>query len=171
MPRRLIIIMLALAWGVCHAEDTPTTLSGYRYWYDSDVSSAQFVKSSNQEISLSLSVDNQTSGVHFLNFMAKNSANDWGPLYRYIYYLPEDKQATRTLKSYEYWIDDNYAQHVAAANSESEQNFVVDVSKLDKGVHFFNYRAIDSQNGYGNLKRYIFYLPEDKLQKPSLKSY
>lgn len=171
MPRRLIIIMLALVWGVCHAEDTPATLSGYRYWYDSDVSSAQFVKSSNQEISLSLSVDNQTSGVHFLNFMAKNSANDWGPLYRYIYYLPEDKQATRTLKSYEYWIDDNYAQHVAAANSESEQNFVVDVSKLDKGVHFFNYRAIDSQNGYGNLKRYIFYLPEDKLQKPSLKSY
>ena len=171
MPRRLIIIMLALAWGVCHAEDTPTTLSGYRYWYDSDVSSAQFVKSSNQEISLSLSVENQTPGVHFLNFMAKNSANDWGPLYRYIYYLPEDKQATRTLKSYEYWIDDNYAQHVAAANSESEQNLVVDVSKLDKGVHFFNYRAIDSQNGYGNLKRYIFYLPEDKLQKPSLKSY
>ena len=163
--------MLALAWGVCHAEDTPTTLSGYRYWYDSDVSSAQFVKSSNQEISLSLSVDNQIPGVHFLNFMAKNSANDWGPLYRYIYYLPEDKQATRTLKSYEYWIDDNYAQHVAATNSESEQNFVVDVSKLDKGVHFFNYRAIDSQNGYGSLKRYIFYLPEDKLQKPSLKSY
>lgn len=171
MPRRLIIIMLALAWGVCHAEDTPTTLSGYRYWYDSDVSSAQFVKSSNQEISLSLSVDNQIPGVHFLNFMAKNSANDWGPLYRYIYYLPEDKQATRTLKSYEYWIDDNYAQHVAAANSESEQNFIIDVSKLESGVHFFNYRAIDSQNGYGSLKRYIFYLPEDKLQKPSLKSY
>ena len=34
MPRRLIIIMLALAWGVCHAEDTPTTLSERKHYYD-----------------------------------------------------------------------------------------------------------------------------------------
>ena len=170
MPRRIIIIMLALVWGVCHAEDAPT-LSGYRYWYDSDVSSAQFVKSSNQDISLSLSVDNQAPGVHFLNFMAKNSAEAWGPLYRYIYYIPEVNPGTRELKSYEYWIDDNYSQHISANSRESEQKFIIDVSKLESGVHFFNYRAIDSQGGYGNLKRYIFYLPEDKKQEPTLKSY
>ena len=170
MPRRLIIIMLALVWGVCHAEDAPT-LSGYRYWYDSDVSSAQFVKSSNQDISLSLSVDNQAPGVHFLNFMAKNSAEAWGPLYRYIYYIPEVNPGTRELKSYEYWIDDNYSQHISANSRESEQKFIIDVSKLESGVHFFNYRAIDSQGGYGNLKRYIFYMPEDKKQEPKLKSY
>lgn len=170
MPRRLIIIMLAFVWGVCHAEDAPT-LSGYRYWYDSDVSSAQFVKSSNQDISLSLSVDNQAPGVHFLNFMAKNSAEAWGPLYRYIYFLPGDMMGKRTLKSCEYWIDDNYSQHVTVANSESEQKIMIDVSKLESGVHFFNYRAIDSQGGYGNLQRYIFYMPGDKLQKATLKGY
>ena len=170
MPRRIIIIMLALAWGLCYAQDTPT-LSGYRYWYDSDVSSAQFVKSSDKEISLSLSIDNQTSGIHFLNFMAKNSANDWGPLYRYIYYLPEKKQETSSLKSSEYWIDDDYSQHIKAENSESEQKYIIDLSNLKNGIHFFNYRAIDSQGGYGNLKRYIFYIPNEKLPQATLKSY
>ena len=167
MLRRLIIIILTLAWGLCYGQ----TLSGYRYWYDSDINAAKFVKSSGNDISLSLPMEDQTPGVHFLNFMAINSENAWGPLYRYIYYLPEEIKDKRTITSYEYWIDDNYTGKTTVKSSDTEQKIVFDVSSLDKGLHFFNYRAIDNLGDYSDLQRYVFYLTGERASTAKLASY
>ena len=82
--------------------------------------------------------------------------------------MPEDKKQEPKLKSYEYWMDDDYVNHKSVMSTESDIAITYDISNLANGVHFFNFRAIDTNGGYGSLSRYILYIPQSINGKAEL---
>ena len=76
-----------------------------------------------------------------------------------MFYIPSVKPAGNVvLAAAEYWIDDDYASKVSIKSGDVEQSFSIDISTLSSGVHYFNYRAIDSEGRYGNPIRQLFYI-------------
>lgn len=45
---------------------------------------------------------------------------------------------------YEYWIDENYAHREIRNGLTEEQEFIIDVSKCDQGLHTLYYRTISN---------------------------
>lgn len=167
MLRRLLFSILTITALAANSQ----TLRKYEYWIDSDYSKHVTVNNNNEEISFSISTQNQSEGVHFLNFRAQNSDNNWGTITRYLYYIPDNLSANPTLVGYEYWIDGDYSQKKSVKSSSSDVSTVIDISKLTEGVHFYNFRAKNSDDVWGNLYRYLFYVPEKASVNPTLKSY
>ena len=66
---------------------------------------------------------------------------------------------------YEYWIDENYAHREIRNGLTEKQEFIIDVSKCDQGLHSLYYRTI-TDGKYDILTRRIFYVPEDENKKP-----
>ena len=160
-------LLLLLAVGVGHAQ----SLRLYEYWVDSDYSKHTTVRSSATGISFQMDVSQISKGVHYLNFRAQNSDNDWGSISRYLFYIPEESHDDATLTHYQYWIDNDYSKQKTIATNSGNIPLSVDISNLTSGVHYFNFRARNSDGVWGNLSRYLFYVPETGSAAPSLTHY
>lgn len=147
------------------------TLQRYEYWIDSDYSRHTTVSNTKEDISFSIPTQDQAEGVHFLNFRAQNSNNDWGSISRFLYYVPENQSENPTIAGYEYWLDGDYSQKTYVQNTYTEISPVVDISKLTEGVHYYNFRAKNSDGVWGNLYRYLFYVPEAVSENPTITGY
>lgn len=75
------------------------------------------------------------------------------------------------LKSYEYWLDDNYDGRIAAESSDEDQSFMIDISTTVSGFHFLNYRAFTDNGIVGSLSRWLFYIPELRSNSTELIGY
>jgi hypothetical protein len=127
----------------------------HEYWIDSDYSSHQTMGSGNT-ISITVSTAELSPGIHFLNHRALDTDDNWGILNRMLFYVPERAAGQAKV---EYWIDNDYANVVKKESSDVNQAFSIDISQLSAGVHFFNFRTIDSNGKYGQLSRSVFYIP------------
>ncbi len=131
------------------------SIKQHEYWIDSDYSSHQTMGSGNT-ISITVSTAELSSGIHFLNHRALDTDDNWGILNRMLFYVPERAAGQAKV---EYWIDNDYANVVKKESSDVNQAFSIDISQLSAGVHFFNFRTIDSNGKYGQLSRSVFYIP------------
>ena len=131
----------------------------HQYWIDSDYSGQKTVTSSNTTFTLTVSIADLTPGIHFLNYRALNTDDEWGTLSRTLFYIPAADPVTATIKSCEYWIDEDYANRKNGSNTTTI-TATIDVSKLSSGIHFFNYRAVNNFGETGTLSRTLFYIPE-----------
>ena len=131
------------------------SIKQHEYWIDSDYSSHQTMGSGNT-ISITVSTAELSSGIHFLNHRALDTDDNWGILNRMLFYVPERAAGQAKV---EYWIDNDYANVVKKESSDVNQAFSIDISQLSTGVHFFNFRTIDSNGKYGQLSRSVFYIP------------
>jgi len=141
------------------AQTTVAAIAGYEYWFDDDYAAVVKKESAAGEQMLTVSLDGLVSGVHYFNCRAVNEHGEYGNPVREMFYIPDAQTfADATLASYEYWIDDDYANCVKGTSENAEQAFTIDVSQLSGGVHYFNYCPIDDKGRRGSMTRQMFYL-------------
>lgn len=68
---------------------------------------------------------------------------------------------------YEYWIDENYANREIQNGLTEEQEFTLDLSAYEQGIHAFYYRTIGADGAYGILNQFLFYVNENNTSKDS----
>ncbi len=161
MKRVIICLSLLLLTAIGMSAQS---ISQYEYWMDDDYDSRSIVSSGSSNISLNVSIASLSAGTHFFNFRAKRSDDVWGTYYRHLIYIPTFKGVTATLAGAEYWIDDDYSNKVSVQSSNAQQSYTIDVSELSPGVHYFNYRAFDSEGITGSMIREMFYLARSSAE-------
>ena len=153
-------------------KETPSaTITQYEYWIDENYSGRVHKSGNDTNPQMSLDISQLEEGVHFFNYRAQNSDGRWGTLLRYIFFIPEYESAAPTISQYEYWIDGNYASRVHKSGNDTNPQMSLDISQLEEGVHFFNYRAQNSDGRWGTLLRYIFFIPEYESAAPTISQY
>ena len=156
----LLVVTMMMAQGI----------KWHQYWIDSDYSGQKTVTSGNTTFSLTVSIADLAPGIHFLNYRALNSDDEWGTLSRTLFYVPAAAPAAATIKSCEYWIDADYANR-KSGNGGNSLAVTIDVSKLSAGIHFFNYRAVSNFGETGTLSRTLFYIPERVSEDAKIAEY
>ena len=158
MFRRFVstIFLLVVALAVWSQQ-----VSHYEYWIDDDYASRASESSSQEEVFALIDVGSMPVGVHFLNFRATNSEGETCSPYRYLFYVPDFPDTEATLATCEYWLDDDYETRTVLAGSNTEQSVALDVSAMNSGIHFFNFRAFLSDGSVGTLNRLLFYVSDD----------
>ena len=134
------------------------TMSQYEYWLDNNYASRTTVAGSTINTPLSINVSSLLPGIHFFNYRAKNDNGELGGLYRYLFFVGGNNNATTTMSQYEYWLDNNYANRTTVVGTSIDAPLSVDISSLLPGVHFFNYRTKDNLGQIGGLYRYLFFV-------------
>ena len=162
----LLIILLLTAW--C---GNAQTMQGYEYWFDDGYSSKTAVTSSQPYVSFEADVSGLQAGLHYLNFRAQDVDGVWGALSRYIVYLTADSRGNSDMVAYEYWMDTDYSHRTSVKGSTVTSPFTVDVSNLQAGLHYFNFRAQCSDGQWGALSRYIVYLTADSRGNSDMVAY
>ena len=79
--------------------------------------------------------------------------------------------SAQQLVNYEYWLDDDYASRTSENTSQEEFLALIDVGSIPAGVHFFNFRATNTNGEKCSPYRYLFYLPELRHEDATLSSY
>ena len=146
------------------------SISRHEYWIDKDYANRQSVSQGGTTFQASVSLEGLTPGLHYLNYRAQNSDGVWGTLHRMLFYLPDNALTDNESVSSEYWIDSDYANRKSGQNAET-MTATVDISQLTAGLHFFNYRALNSYGEQGLLNRTLFYIPEYESENPEITEY
>lgn len=69
--------------------------------------------------------------------------------------------SAQSLKMYEYWFDEDYNNKTIVYSDNEDINLQIDINALSSGLHYYNFRALNSDEKYSSLYRYIIYIPED----------
>ena len=136
-----------------------TDMVAYEYWMDSDYANRTSVAGSGVQ-PFAVDVSNLQTGLHYLNFRAQGSDGQWGALSRMLVYLTADLRGSTDMVAYEYWMDSDYANRTAVSGTAVDSPITLDVSNLQFGLHYFNFRAQGSDGQWGALSRYIVYLSD-----------
>ena len=138
-------------------------IKGYEYWLDDNYSGKTVNQSSAANPVFAVNIDGLSSGVHYFNCRVFNERGEYGNPVRKMFYIPRtDYNPDAQLASAEYWLDDDYSNKVSVQTSNTNQSFTIDVSQLSSGVHYFNYRAFDSDGRAGTIVREMFYLAQSQ---------
>ncbi|MBR1558328.1 MAG: leucine-rich repeat protein, partial [Prevotella sp.] len=137
----LLVVTMMMAQGI----------KWHQYWIDSDYSGQKTVTSGNTTFSLTVSIADLAPGIHFLNYRALNSDDEWGTLSRTLFYIPERVSEDAKIAEYEYWIDDNVADRVTGKDAKDVYLLTKDVSALADGDHTFTFRAKNTDGVWGTL--------------------
>jgi len=176
MRRRHILtvclVLLLFFPFVALAQSTSIT---YQYWIDDNkdeaITASTTDAGSGGDINLSLDVGSLSPGVHYytIRFYEQQPGStgvEWSAPQRYIFSIPviPDDVAPSYIASYEYWIDDDYANRIvvdAPAEEFEEHNInaALDISTLSPGVHYYNVRVLGSDEKWSTTQRYIFSIP------------
>lgn len=145
------------------------TVISSEYWIDSDYAN-HVTGDGNTSLTATIDVSKLSSGIHFFNYKAVNNFGDKGTLTRTLFYIPETEVGDATVSHYEYWIDNDYANK-KGGDDATEVIAAIDISKLSSGIHFFNYKAVNSFGEAGTLSRTLFYIPEQREENPTITAY
>ena len=130
------------------------------YWLDDNLAGKKSETAGDNNLSLAIDISSLTPGVHYFNCTPISASGERGSSERHLFYVPQVMGQTEapTLKSYEYWLDDDYENRVSASDNQLQQAFAINVSQLAGGIHYFNYRAADNRGTWSQPIRKIFYL-------------
>ena len=147
-------------------------LSSYEYWIDKDVTNKKSVESSNGMVTFYLDVSDLSQGVHYLNFRAKDKLGNWSNLLtQYFYRTSTDNGADNALNSYEYWIDKDVTNKKTSESNNGTIILDLDVSSLERGVHYLNFRAKDKLGNWSSLLTQYFVCPLENITKGKISNY
>ena len=133
-------------------------VKGFEYWLDDNYAGKQVNQGNTQSPVLTIDIGGLTSGVHYFNCRVFNERGEYGNPVRQLFYIPQTSTPSGKLAKAEYWLDDDYQNKVVTQTSETLQPYTIDISHLTSGVHYFNYRAFDTDGIPGNWVRQVFYL-------------
>lgn len=157
-------ILLALGVLACYFSNllAQSTIRQHEYWIDDNYEQKVVVSSANVTQTYSVDLSALPLGTHYFNHRSQNSNGHWGAMTRSVFYLQDTDEAlsesVSPLAGYEYWLDDDY-EHKTFVASTSELNSIdIDVSKLNEGTHYFNYRSINKDGRWGAMSRSAFFM-------------
>lgn len=141
------------------------------YWLDDNLAEKKSETVGGGNLSLALDISTLTPGVHYFNCTPISASGERGSSERLLFYipLPHTDTADLSLNSYEYWLDDDYANKVSVTDNNAQQTFDINISQLTSGIHYFNYRAVNNQGTWGQPIRKVFYLARAGNQATSAK--
>ena len=156
--KRVLTCLTMLLWllSVVKAQ----TVSRYEYWTDDNYADRTTVEATGSEVTLSVSTEQLTAGIHFLNFRAVRDDGVWGNYHRYLYYIPALNSTSARSVAVEYWLDDDRTGRGSEDMDGNQLSLAIDISQLTPGVHFFNCTPMGSNGERGNSERYLFYVPQ-----------
>lgn len=72
---------------------------------------------------------------------------------------------------WEYWLDADYGKRVSGSGSAAEVDFILPLDDCAPGLHFLNFRAVNTAGEVGRLFRTLFYLPPVQAVNVQLSGY
>ena len=138
--------------------DQTATLTDYEWWLDDSRSTI------NNGQSYMANIKGLNTGLHCLNFRARNSNGDWSPIHRMLFVIPPIAETTATLTDWEWWIDNDLTSVNRGNGNHEKMAFTYDIGSLSVGLHCLNYRVRNSHGDWSPIARYLFYKP-DELEK------
>lgn len=66
----------------------------------------------------------------------------------------------QSISHYEYWLDDDCSGKTSVTSSDTAIDINISLDNVTRGLHFFNFRAINDRGEVGNVYRTLFYFPE-----------
>lgn len=144
-------------------EDPNAELMEYEYWIDDDYTLHHTEAANDEEFIATLDISDLSVGVHYFNFRAKNTNGTWSSLARLIFYNPELEDTTASMKEFEYWLDNNYAERTNLDTDNGDFVARVDISQLSEGAHYFNFRAKNTNEVWSALLCLEFNRPDEEV--------
>lgn len=144
-------------------EDPDAELKEYEYWIDDDYTLHKTEAANDEEFIATLDISDLSVGVHYFNFRAKNTNDTWSSLARLIFYNPELEDTTASMKEFEYWLDNNYAERTNLDTDNGDFVARVDISQLSEGAHYFNFRAKNTNEVWSALLCLEFNRPDEEV--------
>ena len=137
----------------------------YEYWIDDDYSSKSAGGLSSGENSYIVDLTGVRRGLHRFNYRIMTGEGVWGAPYT-SYFYSESNAARFT--DYEYWLDNDYANHVSGKATGNPTSFEVDLSAFDKsgGAHYFNLRTRDDNGDWSSIYRKLLVFNETEKRQP-----
>lgn len=157
MRRHLLLITVLL---LAALQVIAQSMRGYEYWFDTDYEARTAVTSSQPDVSFEADISGLQAGLHYLNFRAQDDHGTWGALSRFIVYMTADSRGSADMVAYEYWMDSDYDSRTVVSGTSVNSPLSVDISNLQVGLHYFNFRVQGSDGQWGALSRYLVYLSE-----------
>gem|GEM_PF-2813266 len=77
----------------------------------------------------------------------------------------------QSMRGYEYWFDNDYDARTAVVSSQPDVSFEADISGLQAGLHYLNFRAQDDHGTWGALSRFIVYMTADSRGSADMVAY
>ena len=168
MRRHLLLITVLL---LAALQVTAQSMRGYEYWFDTDYEAKTAITSSQPDVSFEADFSGLQAGLHYLNFRAQDDKGTWGALSRFIVYLTADSRGSADMVAYEYWMDSDYDSRTVVSGTSVNSPLSVDISNLQVGLHYFNFRAQGSDGQWGALSRHIVYLTADSRGSADMVAY
>ena len=168
MRRHLLLITILL---LAALQVTAQSMRGYEYWFDNDYDARTAVVSSQPDVSFEADISGLQAGLHYLNFRAQDANGTWGALSRFIVYMTADSRGSADMVAYEYWMDSDYDSRTVVSGTSVNSPLTVDISNLQVGLHYFNFRAQGSDGQWGALSRHIVYLTADNRGSADMVAY
>ena len=141
----------------------------YQYWTDSSSDRHTVLNQNGSELSLSLSLASQSTGLHVFNFRAQDNVGEWSPVNRMLYYVSESPEPVLSVKKIEYWTDDFYSQRRQLNTTSSQVSFSLSLSGQSPGVHVLHVRRQDTNDQWSPVNRMLYYVSEAAESQPSAK--
>ena len=150
-------------------ELTESDMTQYEYWLDADYANRVSTTATGTEAMQTIDVSHLSQGIHYLNFRAFSDSEGIGPMYRYIFFVPEKEDGIEQLERIEYWLDDAEDSLLTTAVDSVEVKIVMDISHLQTDTtHYFNIRGINKDGQQSLLERFEFFYPNDSLPMPTI---
>lgn len=151
-----LLTSIFLASGVAQAAP-----DSYRWWFDQDVSSAVSGSISSGSFDLQIDTSGLPRGLHYFNLQLSEGDSIRGTVYHRIFYSWDE---AKNPISYEYWLDDDYANKGSGNLAVGSNHFELDVSSIPIGAHFFNCRVGYADGSWGSVYRKLVLNYIDSLE-------
>ena len=135
-------------------EDSVAT--AYEYWIDDDFANRKRGEGNDAQVTISEDISQIGGGLHYFNFRAFDRYGGPTLAQRYIFMVVDS-----VASQYEYWLDDDMSNMQTVEGNGQDIALTMDISHLDCGIHFLNFRCRNTFGETSTLHRWLVYVPDD----------
>ncbi len=139
----------------------------YEYWYDNDHLSkinTAVLPQQNYNLVSNLASTSLPVGLHVVNIRFKDVTGKWSQVMSQFFNKTQSSQsAQKLLTTYQYWYDDDFANHVTQTISPVSNYHLMNsfsTGSLPTGLHTFNVRFKDTNNLWSQILTNFIYKAE-----------
>ena len=143
-------------------EGWPNTSEGamMEYWITGYQTKPTLKTYQSGELMLNIDAKNFSPGIHFLNFRTMNSVGERGPWKCIAFIMPEGWPNTSEGAMMEYWITGYQTKPTLKTYQSGDFTLNIDARNFSPGIHFLNFRTMNSVGERGPWKCIAFMMPE-----------
>ena len=143
-------------------EGWPNTSEGamMEYWITGYQTKPTLKTYQSGELMLNIDAKNFSPGIHFLNFRTMNSVGERGPWKCIAFMMPEGWPNTSEGALMEYWITGYQTKPTLKTYQSGDFTLNIDARNFSPGIHFLNFRTMNSVGERGPWKCIAFMMPE-----------